>query len=166
MIGTLEERFWAKVDKNGPIVRADLGPCWQWTACKDPKTGMAIFKIPGRSGCSASRVSWLLTFGEEPTENVLHKCDNTSCVNPEHFFAGTQKDNVADCVSKNRRGDARGSHNSQSKLTEDDVIDMRVTRALGATYAALGRAFRVSRVLARKVCLGHAWPHVKEGLLA
>lgn len=33
---TIEERFWAKVDKNGPMPegRPDLGPCWLWTAAK------------------------------------------------------------------------------------------------------------------------------------
>lgn len=33
---TYEQRFWAKVDKNGPVVRPELGPCWIWTGNRDP----------------------------------------------------------------------------------------------------------------------------------
>jgi hypothetical protein len=31
MTQTLEDLFWAYVDKNGPVVCEDLGPCWIWT---------------------------------------------------------------------------------------------------------------------------------------
>lgn len=43
---------------------------------------------------------------------VLHKCDVRACVNPEHLFIGTQKDNVDDMMRKNRRkGPVKWSHN-------------------------------------------------------
>lgn len=38
---------------------------------------------------------------------VLHHCDTPACVNPEHFFLGTQLDNVRDCAAKGRRNQLR-----------------------------------------------------------
>ncbi len=77
--------FWAKVDKNGPVIYRKLGRCW---VCKKRK----------------SRQAWKYAHGAIPEKlRVLHKCDNTLCVRPSHLFLGTQKDNMLD---KSRKGRA------------------------------------------------------------
>lgn len=60
----------------------------------------------------AHRVAWELVNGGIPYEKlVLHKCDNRPCVNPEHLFIGTQKDNMRDMIAKNRKVVATGLDN-------------------------------------------------------
>lgn len=90
----IEDRFWPKVVK---------GPgCWAWIGAK---TSFGYGKISiSRSQCiHARRVSWAIHFGEiSGNLNVLHKCDNPECTNPEHLFLGTNKDNVHDMIKKNR----------------------------------------------------------------
>ena len=90
------ERFWNKVMK---IVETD--ECWEWIAFKN-KDGYGLFGYNGKNQ-KAHRVSWQLHNGPIPDGLcVLHKCDNPSCVNPNHLFLGTNADNIKDRVNKNR----------------------------------------------------------------
>jgi len=86
------ERFWNKVNKDGP------NGCWEWTACKKTGTGYGLFfwYVDGkRFGTNAHRVSYELLVG--PIADGLqidHLCRNTSCVNPAHLEAVTPRVNV------------------------------------------------------------------------
>ena len=92
---TVEERFWAKVDKDGD--------CWTWMARRQPRGGYGQFQLDGRTR-SAHRVAWTLTNGPIPDGLcVLHRCDNPPCVNPEHLWLGTKAENNQDMTEKGRR---------------------------------------------------------------
>jgi hypothetical protein len=90
---TVLDRFWAKVDKHGPIParRPDLGPCWVWTAAKSK--GYGRFSAGGRL-VQAHRLSFMILAG--PVADYLeldHLCRNHACVNPAHLEPVTHKVN-------------------------------------------------------------------------
>lgn len=66
---------------------------WQSTIKKDGYGQFWFRGVPAK----AHRVSYMLQVGEIPEGlMVLHKCDNRKCVNPDHLYLGTAKDNIRD----------------------------------------------------------------------
>ena len=94
----IEKRFWSKVIKTEG--------CWKWTGSK---VQFGYGKILSKRGLEpAHRVSWRIHYGEiDGKLNVLHKCDNPECNNPEHLFLGTIMDNVRDMINKGRNSRGR-----------------------------------------------------------
>lgn len=97
----LVERFWQKVDKNGPAptCRPELGPCWLWLAALNGG-GYGQFWIDGQIRRYVHRISWELEHGPSPEGMDLdHRCRVRRCVNPAHLEPVTHAENV-------RRGDS------------------------------------------------------------
>ena len=99
------DRFWAKVDKNGPIHPVLGTRCWLWTgATLEEPFDYGVLSV-GRRSTRAHRFAWKTFVGPIPFGLwVLHHCDNPPCVNYErHLFLGTPQDNVDDMETKGRR---------------------------------------------------------------
>lgn len=127
---TPEERFWLKVDKSGE--------CWLWIAGKKGRDGYGSCWFGGKPS-RAHRVSWELTNGPVPDGMVVcHRCDNPPCVNPDHLFLGTLKDNAQD---RNRKGRTsrvsrnKGSKHGCCKLSEADIRYLRAFANAGMKHA-------------------------------
>lgn len=141
---SLEERFWEKVYLAGPLSEhaPELGPCWLWTAHRNTSG------YGKDGGVLAHRRAWQLTNGAVPIGlNVLHRCDCRPCVRPEHLFLGTQADNVADCMAKDRHF---------AKLTRAQVAELR-RRHPSETQRALAAEFGVSPATVYRAVRWQAW---------
>lgn len=93
---TLAERFWAKVDQDGPVPseRPDLGPCWLWTAATDGR-GYGVIGTVAKKVDKAYRVAYRLLVGPIPEGLELdHLCRVTLCVRPTHLEPVTHAENM------------------------------------------------------------------------
>jgi hypothetical protein len=132
----LIDRFLPKVSEDA------VSGCWLWNAKQDA-LGYGWMRIGHKKGVvPAHRVSWILFKGPIPQHNgpkarmlVLHKCDNPSCVNPDHLFLGTDADNCADRDKKGRLS---------SKLKESDVRSIRKFLSSGMKPKEISGKYQVS----------------------
>lgn len=104
-----------------------LTGCWLWNGAYTGN-GYPAFAPTKYGGDGAHRWAYRLHKGEIP-EGILvcHTCDNPACVNPDHLFLGTHKDNQSDCSRKGRLGGRvrHGEDNAGSKLTNAQRAEIR-----------------------------------------
>lgn len=176
--GTVESRFWARVDRNGPVPshQPELGPCWVWTGAKSRKSGYGSIDVDGKSE-RTHRLAWKLEHGQIVGGLwVLHHCDHRPCVRVSHLYLGTVKDNTQDMVDRHRTttGDRNGSrlhpeslHRGEqshlAKLTGDAVRSIRRQYADGNSLRALGRLYGVSDETISHVVKRRTWKHIEDG---
>lgn len=122
--------------------------------------GYGQFVIAGEPRNGAHRTSYRLCIGPIPPGMcVLHKCDNPSCVNPDHLFLGTSKDNVLDAMSKDRM--PNGERSTSASLSQDDVLRIRSMFLSGKTQREIGIEFGVSQTAISKITRAVRWKHLR-----
>ncbi len=140
-------RFWSKVDKSGD--------CWEWTA-GTTGGGYGQLKLNGYM-YKVHRISYTIA-NEDPGElNVNHTCDNPPCVNPDHLWAGTQQEGMADMVIKRRQ--TKGETNGRHVLTEKQVREILTSNE---TCTSLGKKYGVSRQNISAIKRGELWKHIRN----
>lgn len=166
--------FWSKVNKTEG--------CWIWTGALTNGTDGYGRHSMGGEVIGAHAASWLINHG--PLAEgvcVLHKCDNPSCVRPDHLFVGDRGDNARDMAAKGRQwlqrnpkgmaGDRhwarrkpelvkRGVAHSRSKLTEIQILEIRQQYADGATMKELGQLYDTTDTNICTIVRGETWAHV------
>lgn len=165
---SLAERFWMKVNKLGPVIRPELGPCWLWAGGGFDRNGYGRYTLKNYNNqrserIFAHRLSWILIRGPIPgTLRVLHHCDNPPCVRPDHLFLGTLKDNVQDCMAKGRYVSmvGKGSTHIMAKLTEAQVLEIRKLAEEGWLQREIGARYGVKQSLISRIVNRRIWPHI------
>lgn len=133
------KRFWKYVEKtNG---------CWLWKAQKN-KMGYGRFYPFKPHAVLAHRFMFqIINKSNIKNSYILHKCDNPPCVNPDHLYAGTQKDNMHDCIKRGRfkwnRQPKPGEKCHFAKLTLPQVVEIRTLRKQGKGAMQLAKQFNV-----------------------
>lgn len=139
--------------------------CWLWYGRPRGSNDYGSINRDGKP-IAAHRASWELVNGAVPNGLfVLHECDNSSCVNPEHLFLGTHQDNSDDKVFKGRhsrgaahsaakKNPARGVANGNSKLTESDVLAIR---ALNISQRKIAAMYGVTQSLISNIKRREIW---------
>ena len=161
-----------------PLIRSKRGPdvgkiieecsmpvtetgCWIWFA-SHTKIGYGLFSYKDgnrQRARVAHRVSWEHFRGPIPKGlMVCHKCDVKACVNPDHLFLGTDRDNALDKFKKGRAIITRGSKVWSAKLTDDDV---RYIRSTNETGRALAKKYGIGEVAISHIRNGRTWKHVQ-----
>lgn len=153
-------RFWSLVDKA-----SSESECWNWTG-RTKVFGVA--KVPYgyiqdraymcRADLRVHRVAYCIVNGPIATGLVVrHSCDNTLCCNPKHLLAGTNAENSADMVSRNRQ--ARGSRHGSARLSESDVLAIRsIPRT--TSIATIASEYGVHEATIHNILAKRTWKHL------
>lgn len=118
--------------------------CWEYRGPVSESGYGYIYDKGTKKTWGVHRLAWTQAYGEIPPKMcVCHKCDNRSCIRPDHLFLGTHRDNVLDKESK-------GRHFGEPGVREAEVKEY-IERA-NAERAALHA--RIADVIAKRATAG------------
>lgn len=146
---TMEERFLAKIDKDGE------NGCWNWTAGKHGRGYGHFYTGKHKSGKHmdfAHRASYKMYKGDIPEGlEVMHMCNNTSCVNPDHLELGTHSENIRNAY---RDGLFKMP---KTKLTREQVLAIR---ADSRQQKEIALEYGIDNSVVSRIKNNKSWTHV------
>jgi Autographiviridae endonuclease len=143
-----------------------INGCWEWQGKLHPNGYSCTTTYETEKREHTHRISFRVFKGEIPEGIcVCHSCDNRKCINPEHLFLGTHKDNSQDALKKGRLENsklikARGEKNGSSKLTDEQVREIRKELENGVKGAKVARKYGVSSSIVYVIRDRKTWKHV------
>jgi hypothetical protein len=155
------DKFWSRVTRSDG--------CWLWTAAKT-SDHYGQMQFNGKVQY-AHRISFALTYGEiKHGLFVCHRCDNPTCVRPDHLFLGTHSDNMVDMHIKARAPKVvfwnkpdkvfslPNTPSARSKLTSLQVEEIRARYRTGMiTQKELGKEYGVGQAQISRIIRGEEW---------
>jgi predicted XRE-type DNA-binding protein len=152
-IRSLEEQFWSTVEHHSP------DDCWIWIGNRSGGR-YGRLRNHGRRW-SSHRASYEIHYGPIPDGMfVCHTCDNPACVNPKHLFLGTANDNMQDKINKGRQRHLSGESNPASRLTVEQVTQIRQRAKQGEIQRELAQEFGVTQSTVSEIVLYKIWRNV------
>jgi hypothetical protein len=184
MSKTTEEIMFSKITLKRFFLKFQKSEfCWNWEGNKN----YAGYGLLGNK--YAHRMAWQISNNKLIPKNMVicHHCDNPSCVNPDHLFIGTQKENVQDMIKKNRqvkkdnagqknpmfgkkhseqskkkmsetkKGKFVGSNHPRATINEETVKKIKQMRLDGFTSKKISNELNISFHVVRNVIYGKSW---------
>ena len=147
-----EQRFWDKVQKTDT--------CWNRVGGKGHH-GYGRLGVKYFGERLVHKISYILHFGPIPKGmEVCHRCDNTSCVKPDHLFIATHFNNMQDMVKKQRhigKGGKPGIECPSHKLTEEQVKEIKSSTD---HWTKFSNKFNISRQSICDIRCNRTWKHI------
>lgn len=134
--------------------------CWVWLGMVDKRDKRAYIKV-GTRRWPVARVLMFFRYGKVGDRLACHSCDNPQCVNPEHLWLGTHKDNQRDKWRKGRQNHKVGEDSTKAKLQTEQVRKIRTLHAQGHTVKDIACLYAISVSNVYKILKRKSWAHVK-----
>lgn len=136
--------------------------CFECTSHSKNKNGYAMTCANGKA-IGVHRFIYQEMLGEIPKDLVVrHKCDNPSCINPEHLELGTVADNNNDRDKRGRHKPLKGSENGFSKLNENEVIEIKMLLGNKHNKKQIAERYKVSVSTIYAISNKQNWGHLYE----
>lgn len=146
-------RFYLRVESRGPDER------WPWLGSKNERGYGKFGPRNKESSFYAHRVMAKLKGLAIEGLDVMHSCDNPSCVNPNHLSTGTRKDNMQDCKAKGRNSKPPINRPTEY-LTPNDVKCIVLFRERGLTQKTVAKMYNVATSTISAIDTGRNWSDV------
>jgi len=151
--------------------------CWNWTR-RSKQNGYGVAYL-GKERWLAHRAAYTLVKGAIPEGmSVCHSCDNPACINPDHLWLGTHKENMHDAIKKGRSSKPpvhvgedhwrhkypemveRGEDNPNAIKTDEEVIALRRDYVAGTPLSDLYVRYQVTKATIHDYTSGRSWKHL------
>jgi hypothetical protein len=140
--------------------RGEEHECWLWLGRKNIK-GYGYFNIGANKSFPAHRVSYELYVKKIPIGLlVCHSCDNRECVNPNHLWLGTVKENNEDRDKKGRFVALKGEKNGMTKITEKIAKEIKQRIVSGEPMTKIAHDLNINYCIVTNIKSGNTWKHI------
>jgi len=144
--------------------RFEPSGCYEWQLSTSSNGYGKYFSQVQKRYVATHRRLWELIKGEIPEGlYVCHTCDNKRCVNIDHLFLGTPKDNITDMVNKNKQ--PKGETHGMSKLNKDLVIEILYHLAAKWRICDIASKYKINWNCIHDIRTQRTWKHVSNSAL-